>query len=537
MPPSSSNSQPPGRSGRSTPPAQVRKSQATAGSKEPIALTRRALSRRQRERENQRRVLIVAGSAIGVALLIVLAGILYDQVWLPSRTVAQVNGASLTRRQYWQERRYTLARQIAQNLQLVSLFGGQQVGGQFQNQSPGIDQQVKIIRTAPLDSETIKSWEDDQITLQGASTLTNTVNVSIDEANQRLVQDLGKVFLPPPLISSTTSITPTTLPAVTATVTPTIAPTNTPGGPTATAAPTLTAAPSETPAPTNTPEPTAVVSVANEQLPKIIDELYQRYETELQQAEQKPQLTSNDFLQALQNQYKLQVTRDRIEEQLVPESNFVVSTTPSKVTASQILLKVTVPVSGTQQEQDQAYNARLKEAQDLVAQARSGKDFAELAKQYSEDPGSKEKGGELGSFDKDGKTDSGAQYDPAVVTAAYGLQENTISDPVKSPFGWHIIKVTSRQVDSKEDQLRTARSAALDKWVQAQRAKDQVQRFLDVTETPAVPTAPPEPTTPPTYVPGPPTAVPTLAPTTAPITGTGTLSDTGTLTNTLPITP
>ncbi|MDH4423572.1 MULTISPECIES: peptidylprolyl isomerase PrsA [Bacillus] len=64
-----------------------------------------------------------------------------------------------------------------------------------------------------------------------------------------------------------------------------------------------------------------------------------------------------------------------------------------------------------------------------------GKSFEELAKQYSEDTGSKEKGGDLGFF---GPGKMVKEFEDA----AYKLKKDEVSEPVKSQFGYHIIKVT-----------------------------------------------------------------------------------------------
>jgi foldase protein PrsA len=64
--------------------------------------------------------------------------------------------------------------------------------------------------------------------------------------------------------------------------------------------------------------------------------------------------------------------------------------------------------------------------------------FADLAKQYSTDPGSKEKGGDLGWFRR-------GQMVPAFDKVAFTLPVNAISEPVKSPFGYHIIQVLGKQ--------------------------------------------------------------------------------------------
>jgi|SRR5579863_6493625 len=68
--------------------------------------------------------------------------------------------------------------------------------------------------------------------------------------------------------------------------------------------------------------------------------------------------------------------------------------------------------------------------------------FDALAKQYSTDPGSKDKGGELGFFRQGMMTPT---FDHYAFTGAV----NAISEPIKSPFGWHIIQVEEKQEGSK----------------------------------------------------------------------------------------
>ena len=75
--------------------------------------------------DRQRLVMIIAGAAIGLALLAVLIGVAYDRLWIPSRPIAQAGSATLSRGEYWSERRNEIARRLTQSLQLISLFGGQ----------------------------------------------------------------------------------------------------------------------------------------------------------------------------------------------------------------------------------------------------------------------------------------------------------------------------------------------------------------------------------------------------------------------------
>ncbi|MDP9024163.1 MAG: peptidylprolyl isomerase [Candidatus Eremiobacteraeota bacterium] len=86
--------------------------------------------------------------------------------------------------------------------------------------------------------------------------------------------------------------------------------------------------------------------------------------------------------------------------------------------------------------------ADLATAQKVEADLKSGKAFADEAKQFSIDPGSKDKGGDLGLFRR-------GQMVPAFDKAAFSMAPNVVSAPVKSPFGYHIIEVLDKQPGSK----------------------------------------------------------------------------------------
>ncbi|MBE3573888.1 MAG: peptidylprolyl isomerase [Firmicutes bacterium] len=118
------------------------------------------------------------------------------------------------------------------------------------------------------------------------------------------------------------------------------------------------------------------------------------------------------------------------------------------------------------------------EAEKLVQQLRSGADFAALAKQYSADPGTKDKGGELGYFGR-------GQMDPAFEKVAFSLPVKAISDPVKTRFGYHIIQVEARkeakgpEFDKAKAQLRqqllqTKQNEILQNWLQEEERKAKI---------------------------------------------------------------
>ena len=98
---------------------------------------------------------------------------------------------------------------------------------------------------------------------------------------------------------------------------------------------------------------------------------------------------------------------------------------------------------------DQAARTKLEE---IKARVDAGEDFAALAKEFSQDPGSAADGGDLGYAGR-------GVYDPAFEEALYALQQGQVSEPVQSEFGWHLIKLLGVQApevpsfDSLKDKL------------------------------------------------------------------------------------
>ncbi len=84
-------------------------------------------------------------------------------------------------------------------------------------------------------------------------------------------------------------------------------------------------------------------------------------------------------------------------------------------------------------EDDRAWEEARAKAEKTAARARAGEDFAKLAQELSEDPGSAREGGDLGYFPKGG-------MDPDFEAAAFALKVGEMSGPVKSIYGYHVIK-------------------------------------------------------------------------------------------------
>lgn len=103
-----------------------------------------------------------------------------------------------------------------------------------------------------------------------------------------------------------------------------------------------------------------------------------------------------------------------------------------RVKASHILVRVQANADAAEREQ-----ARTK-ATGILADVKAGRDFAALAKQHSDDPGSGANGGDLGYFER-------GQMVPPFEQSAFTLTPGQVSDLVQSDFGYHIIKVIDRQ--------------------------------------------------------------------------------------------
>lgn len=120
---------------------------------------------------------------------------------------------------------------------------------------------------------------------------------------------------------------------------------------------------------------------------------------------------------------------------------------PESVRASHILLTTQDPATRTDLPDDKKA-AKRKEMEGLLKRARAGEDFAKLAKEYSEDPGSKDKGGEY-KFPR-------GQMMPEFEAAAFSLKTNQVSDIVTTSYGYHIIKLSEKFPAQKVDYAKAA---------------------------------------------------------------------------------
>lgn len=141
----------------------------------------------------------------------------------------------------------------------------------------------------------------------------------------------------------------------------------------------------------------------------------------------------------------IQIPEDVLKKQY--QDNIQQYQVPNQVHVQHILFK-------TVGQTDAEVAETKKKAEDVLKQARKGAKFDELAKKYSEDPGSKDKGGDLGWIRQ-------GQTVPEFEKEAFSLAPGQISDLVRTQYGFHIIKVLEKQTahtkpfDEVKDSLRT----------------------------------------------------------------------------------
>ena len=160
------------------------------------------------------------------------------------------------------------------------------------------------------------------------------------------------------------------------------------------------------------------------------------FDTQMKQAGMNPEKLQNDVREELK-------IRSWMESRINPpeileadaksfyDANINEFKQPETIKASHILFIVDTDAP------PDVVKQKEKAAKKAAVRAKIGEDFSAIAKELSEEPGAKESGGDLGFFPKD-------RMVPEFANAAFALNINDISEPVKTQFGWHVIKVTDK---------------------------------------------------------------------------------------------
>ncbi|MHB8646493.1 MAG: peptidylprolyl isomerase [Thermomicrobiales bacterium] len=483
---------------------------------------RRRLSRRQRE-ARQRKMLFVSMSVLGALLLFIVGfGTLRFYYLIPHEVIATVNNHKIIRSDYWKVRRNTLLDRLQQySFQAQSGQGNAQ---QIQLQAQSAQNEIANIRSAPIDPGTLQTMTEDWIVLDGLSGI--GVTITDAQVDETVAERFSPVALNTPTPSPTLNPTKqATADAATAQATQTsaaivqgvtvTAQANATGTatasiltPTPNTPPTATAPPTETPVPTQTPTNQEARATSTANVGAFAKE-----------RQRDAGMSLSDYKRLI---IKPALARQKAREALEAKS----PTHGEEVHAYHILLPT----------KEAALDARNR----IVTQ---GQDFQAVATELSTDTTTKPNGGDLGYVPR------GILVKP-FEDAAFALPVNTVSDPVQTDFGWHIIKVTDHPADREfEDAVvRQLRDKAFADWLTAETAKAKLKQSLPTplpsppagfevpagapatpTPTPAPPT--PEPSgTPGTGTPGTGTPAATVAPASGTSTGTTATPTIGTVT-------
>lgn len=443
-----------------------------------VPVRRKRVSRREIEARRQRLLRIGLATA-GIAIVVILvAGILYDQVIKPNQTLATVGGVAITREDYWKARANDLYEQAQQFQDFAQFVGPQQQGQYLAMAEQSLRQLPEVWGSTDVDPTSLQKMIDGQVYLQGLPDL------GIELTPEEIRTYALNRFAPPnaPLVPLRATPTMTAERAAIATSTaaafagtPVGSPAATPVAATPVAATPVAAtpvasAPGATPlaspiASAGTPSPADARATAEAGFSQFEDVLFPI--AHLDQADYDRLIAAPALAR--------QEVRDALAAQ--------VGQSAPQVRAAHIL----VPT----REAAEAARARIIDG---------GESFDSVASAISTDQGTAANGGELGWFVRE-------EMVPPFADAAFALEPGAISQPVQSEFGWHIIQVEESDPDRPltDAQINRIEQAVADRWLTDERAALAVTSSLPPTPTP-VPSgfqapvgAPPPPT--PTLVP------------------------------------
>ena len=394
----------------------------------PKILTKKHLARAERERRQTR--LIVAIGISGIILVVALLGygylnLNYFQLREP---IVDVNGEAITTA-YWQERIQV------ERINLLNQYNYLQFQQNFGIDTTQQQQQVLFTLQSPdiIGQQVLDQLVDEELMRQEAEQ--RGIKVSKEELEEVIqsTYDFYPNGTPTPTLTPTDIAFPTLssqqLTLYPSTAIPTEAFTSTPA-PTNTPDPSMTSTPTSTPAlPTPTFVPEAATATST---PYTLEGFNQRYADEVENFK-----ASGISESTLRKLFELDLLRRKLRDAITAD----IAPTEEQVWARHILV---------------SDERSLGIVRSLLA---SGRDFAEVAKKYSQDTGSGINGGDLGWFGR------GAMV-PEFENAAFSQEIGEIGEPVQSQFGYHIIQVLAHQeVPISASQLEQKRDTAFTEWL------------------------------------------------------------------------
>lgn len=408
--------------------------------------TRKQARLRRKEREQQKWIFIGL-SILGVLVIGILAWGALDQLVLTPRSpIAIVEGTPIPTNAF--QRRLAYQRLVL----MQQLRQWQDFQAQFdpQRENPFLLQQIQQLATQIDDVEglsldVLDRMIDEVLIRQEAAK--RGISVDPEEVQRRIEQFFG-------FDREALQITPEPTPTPVATLP-------------------LTATAEITPTATPIPTPTPMSE-------EDFQRLYQEYLQQLQ--DQALGFSEAEFRQV----FEVQILREKLTDVLCAD----VPTTEEAVRARHILIAVETPTpepvgEGTPtptpdpEAVERAEEAARQLAEEIKARLEAGEDFAELAKEFSDDPASAEQGGDLGWFGR-------GTMVPEFEEVAFSLEPGQISDPVRTPFGYHIIQVLEKDPNRPRDEvaIEADKQRCFEDWLAQRRTEVEIERFWSPSKIP-----------------------------------------------------
>lgn len=185
-----------------------------------------------------------------------------------------------------------------------------------------------------------------------------------------------------------------------------------------------------------------------------------------QDAQAKKIEASKEYITALNAFKKQAMVNILVQKQLAPKIN--------NDSVKNYYNKNKIKYSGDQVHAQHILLGTEKEAQEVLAEVKkSGADFQRVAENKSKDPSAKNNRGDVGYFSRD-------MFDPAFVEASFTSKVGEIVGPVKSAFGYHVIKIVDRKVGKSPE------FAEIEQKVRSDLQRDILQSYVSALKVKAV---------------------------------------------------
>lgn len=406
----------------------------------------RRTSRRERDEQNTR--MLVSGLAIVAVITVVtiLGGVLYENVIKPNTVLATVGGQDIDRRDYWKYHSVQLYQQANEYEQFAAQVEGQQRTQFLTFASSFRAQADDVWGTTDVSAITLAQMVEDQLYLVAAE------NRGLDISDGAIEGFVLQQFSPEGAQLVTPFPQPTLIPTRAAWATETAeaqATINaealgTPGAATPLSATRGSATPvAATPIADATPDPEDAAE-AQDEYAVFKDEVFDS-----------ANISEEDY-------YRL-IARPELARELVASE---IGSNEPQSTAQVHAFHILVSTEDL--------------ARELYERATGGADFQELARTNSTDQLTSATGGDLGWFTPDAMVE-------LVTEVAFSLEPGSISEPVESQFGWHIIYVEDRSDDRPLTALQydQAQQRAIAAEIESLRADTDIDADVDVSPTPS----------------------------------------------------